>query len=133
MRMHFPSRASTVRLVGALSDLDDITVRITDVAADLDVLGDWRRDELRSSTLPKLITRLNIRNPEIQKAVDVIRVGNAERYRRLIRCRATPYVHNHPDIRELKVPRRVAVASAQNARTEDLLVVIERSVDVAYS
>jgi len=52
MRMHFPSRASTVRLVGALSDLDDITVRITDVAADLAVLGDWRRDELRSSTLP---------------------------------------------------------------------------------
>jgi hypothetical protein len=47
-----PGRASTVRLVGALSDLDDITVRIADVAADLAVLGDWRRDELRSSTLP---------------------------------------------------------------------------------
>jgi hypothetical protein len=52
MRMLFPGRASTVRLVGALSDLDDITVRITDVAADLAVLWDWRRDELGSSTLP---------------------------------------------------------------------------------
>jgi hypothetical protein len=36
--MLFPGRASTVRLVGALSDLDNISVRIADVAADLAVL-----------------------------------------------------------------------------------------------
>jgi hypothetical protein len=45
-------RALTVCLVGALSYLDDIAVRIADVAANLAVLGDRLRDELRSSTLP---------------------------------------------------------------------------------
>jgi len=45
-------RASAVREVGALSDLDDISVRIADVAARLAVLGDRRSDELRSSTFP---------------------------------------------------------------------------------
>lgn len=34
--------------------------------------------------------RLNIRNPEIQKAAEVIRVGDAERYRRLVHSRAAP-------------------------------------------
>ena len=66
---------------------------------------------------------LNIRHAEIHKAVDVIRIGNAERYRRLIRGRPAPNVQNHPDIRELKVPRRVAVAQAQNASAEDLFIV----------
>src|ERR1700733_735900 len=45
-------RASAVREVGALSDLDKISVRIADVAARLAVLGDRLRDELRSSTFP---------------------------------------------------------------------------------
>ena len=36
----------------ALSDLDDVTVRIADVAACLAVLGDRLRDEIRSSTFP---------------------------------------------------------------------------------
>ncbi len=45
-------RALTVRKVGALPDLDNITVRIADVAANLAVLGDRRGDELGSSTFP---------------------------------------------------------------------------------
>ena len=73
---------------------------------------------------------MNIRNPEIHKAVDVILVGDAERYRRLIRGRAAANVQNHPDIRKLKVRRRVAVTHAQNARAEDLFVVASRSFDV---
>ena len=44
--------ALTVRELGALSDLDNIAVRIADVAARLAVLGYWFRDELRSSTFP---------------------------------------------------------------------------------
>src|SRR6202043_2091333 len=67
---------------------------------------------------------------EIHKAVDVIRVGDAERYRRLIRGRPAPNVQNHPDIRKLKEPRRVAVTQAQNASAEDLFVVASRSLDV---
>src|SRR5579862_4066856 len=50
MRKLFPRRASTVREVGALSDLDNISVRVADVAARLAVLGDRLCDELRSST-----------------------------------------------------------------------------------
>jgi len=48
----YPGGALTVCQVGALSDFDDIAVRIADVAAGLAVLGDGLRDELRSSTFP---------------------------------------------------------------------------------
>jgi len=78
------------------------------------------------------MARLNIRNPEIHKAADVIRVGDAEPYRWLVRSRPAPHVHNHPDIRELKVPRPVAVAQAQNASAEDPFVVASRSLDVLH-
>jgi hypothetical protein len=47
-----PGGALTVREAGALSDFDDIAVRIADIAAYLAVLGDRRRDELGSSTFP---------------------------------------------------------------------------------
>ena len=47
-----PGRALTVLQLGALSDLDNITVRIADVAANLAVLGYWLRDEFGSSTFP---------------------------------------------------------------------------------
>jgi hypothetical protein len=45
-------RALAVLEVGALSDLDNIAVRIADIAARLAVLRDRLRDELSSSTLP---------------------------------------------------------------------------------
>jgi hypothetical protein len=45
-------RALTVGEVGALSDFDDIAVRIADVAAYLAVLGYGGRDEFGSSTFP---------------------------------------------------------------------------------
>jgi len=48
----FFGRASAVHQVGALSNLDNISVRIADVAARLAVLRDWLGDELRSSTFP---------------------------------------------------------------------------------
>src|SRR5580704_5338832 len=110
VRMLFRGRASPVLEVGALSDLDNVSVRIADVAANLAVLGNRFREELGSSTFPQFVARSNIRNAEIHKAVDVIRVGDAERHRRLIRGRPAPNVENHPDIRKLKVRRSVAVA-----------------------
>src|SRR6476660_5907204 len=83
-------RALTVGELGALPDLDNVSVRIADVAARLAVLGDRLRDELGSSAFPQFIARMNIRNAEIHKAVDVIRVGDAQRDRRLIRGRPAP-------------------------------------------
>src|SRR5689334_16418633 len=123
-------RALTVGELGALSDLDNISVGIPDVAARLAILGDRLRDELGSSTSPQFVASLNIRNAEIHKAVDVIRIGDAERYRRLIRGRPASNVQNHPDIRKLKVPRRVAVTQAQNASAENLFIEVRRSLDV---
>jgi hypothetical protein len=53
IRMLFAGRALAVREVQlALSDLDNITVRIADVAARLAVLVLRLRDELRASTFP---------------------------------------------------------------------------------
>src|ERR1700684_4412375 len=123
----------TVLEGGALSDLDNITVRIADVAARLAVLGDRFREKLGSPTFPQFIACLNIPNSEINKAVDVIRVGHAERYRRLIRGRPAPHVQNHPDIRKLKVRRGVAVTHGQNASAKDLFVVASRSLDIGDS
>ena len=47
-----PGRALAVLEGGALSDLDNITVRIANIAARLAVLGDRLGDELGSSTFP---------------------------------------------------------------------------------
>src|SRR5271170_3505795 len=78
------------------------------------------------------MARLNIRNADIHKAADLIRVGgDAERYCRLIRSGPAPDVDNEPRIRDLNVPRRtLAIASAQNATAEDPFIEIGRSVDV---
>jgi len=46
------TRALAVSEIGALPDLDDIAVRIADVAAYLAILGDRLRDELGSPTFP---------------------------------------------------------------------------------
>src|SRR6202158_3426673 len=123
--------ALTVRERGALSNLDNITVRIADVAANLAVFGYWLRDELGSSTFPQFIARLDIRNAYIHKPVDLIRVGDAERYRRLVGGRPAPDVDKEPSIRDLNVRGRAfAVASAQNATAEDLLIEASRPGDV---
>ena len=47
-----PGRVLPVGEIGTLSDLDNVTVRIADVAANLAVLGYRLRDELGSSTFP---------------------------------------------------------------------------------
>ena len=80
--------------------------------------------------LHNLIASFNIGNSEIHKAVDSISVGNAERYRWLIGRRAASDVQDHPNIRELKVRRRIAVTQGQDASAEDLFVVASRSLDV---
>src|SRR5580698_2874507 len=126
-----PGRALTVLELGALADLDNIAVRIADVAANLAVLGYRLRNELGSSTFPQFIARLDIRNADIHKAVDLIRVGDAERHRRLVGGGPAPDVDKEPGIRELNIRRRaVAVACAQNATAEDLLIEASRPADV---
>src|ERR1700733_8120598 len=121
-------QALTVFEIGALSDLDNVAVRIADVAANLAVFGYWLAEGLGSAAFSQFVARVNIRNAEIHKAVDVIWVGDAERYRRLIRGRPAPHVQNHPDIRKLKVRRRVAVTHGQNASAENFFVIAGRAL-----
>src|SRR6202035_3568915 len=75
---------------------------------------------------------MNIRNADIHEAVDQIGIGgDAERYRWFVGCRTAPDVDNEPRVRDLDVPRRAAaVASAQNATSEDRFVKSSRPFDV---
>src|ERR1700744_5197903 len=110
------STSAELNTVLTLSNLDNVPVRIPNVAACLTVLLDRLRDELSASTLPQLIARLNIRHAEIHKAVDVIRVGHVEHHRRLIGRGPSSDVEDHPYVRELQIHRRaVDVPAAQNA------------------
>ena len=67
---------------------------------------------------------MNIGDADVQKAADLIRVGeDAERYRRLVWSGPTTDIDNEPRIRDLDVPRRaLAIAQAQNAAAKDLFV-----------
>ena len=47
-----PGWALTVLEIGTLSDLDNVAVRIADVAPDLAVFGYWWRNELGSPAFP---------------------------------------------------------------------------------
>ena len=79
----------------------------------------------------RALTVLNIRNTDIHKAVDLVRVGDAERYRRLVGGRAASDVDKEPRICDLNVRRcAAAVAFAQNAPPENRFVEASRSVDV---
>jgi hypothetical protein len=75
---------------------------------------------------------LNICNADIHEAADCIGVGgDAERYRWFVGCRTAPDVDNEPRVRDLDVPwRAAALASAQNAPSEDRFVKSSRSFDV---
>jgi hypothetical protein len=74
---------------------------------------------------------VNVGDADVHEAADLIRVGDAERYRRLLGCRPAPDVDDKPHIRDLDVSwQAVAVAFAQNAAAEDPFVEASRSVDV---
>src|SRR5271163_1795164 len=75
---------------------------------------------------------MNIGNADIHEAADCIGVGrDAERDRWFVGRRTTPDIDNEPGVPNLEVPRRAfAVASAQNATSEDRFVKSKRSLDV---
>jgi hypothetical protein len=101
-------------------------------AARLAVLGLWLGDKLGSSLSPEFVAGLNIGNADLHEAADGIGVGgDAERYRWFVGCRTAADVDNEPRVRDLEVTRRaLAIASAQNATTEDRFVKSKRSLDI---
>src|SRR5690242_18925801 len=69
-----PAFNSAVGERGALADLNAGAIRVADVAANHAVLRDRRGEELSSAAVPELITGLNVGDPDVQEAVDVVRV-----------------------------------------------------------
>src|SRR5208337_1749539 len=129
---HVPCRSPVSEVRLALPNFYNITIRIANVAADVTVLVLWFGDKLGPSISPEFIASLNIRNADIQEAADGIGVGgDAKRYRGFVGCRTAPDVDNEPRVRDLDVPRRAAaVASAENATSEDFFVKSSRSFDI---
>src|SRR5579862_671785 len=124
------SAVSEVRL--ALSNFDNVTIRIAHVTACLAVLFLWFSEKLGSSASPEFIACLNIGDAYIHKAADIIEVGrDAERHRRFIGRGATAEVHNEPHVRDLDESRRaLVIAYGQNAAAKDLFVESSRPFDV---
>src|SRR6478735_4701219 len=116
----------------ALPNLNNVAVRITNVAAGLTVFGLWLGDELRSPAPPKCIALLNIGDANVHEAAEVIGIGRyAKRDRRLVGCRPAAHVDDEPRVRKLDVSRRsLAVAPAQDAAAEDRFVKSKRSPDI---
>ena len=74
---------------------------------------------------------MNIRDANIHKAVNLIRVRNGERYGWLVGGRSAPDVDQKPRIRDLNVRGRAfAIAFAQNATAEDFFLPASRSIDI---
>src|SRR5262245_24098478 len=113
---HASRRSAVGDALLALPNLNNVPIRIANVAARLTILFLWLGDEFSSSTSPKFVACVNIRNAEIHEAADCIRIGrDAERYRWFVGCRTAADVDDEPRVRDLKVARRaLAVASAQN-------------------
>src|SRR5215472_15659609 len=110
-----------------LAHFYNIAIGIPNIAARLTVFRDWRGDELRSPAAPQVVAGLDIGDPDIQEAVEMIGIGDAEGHRWLVGRPAAADVDDHPDVGELEVPGRIAVASAQDASAEHALVEVERS------
>lgn len=98
----------------ALPDLDEVAVRIADVAPRFAVLFLRLRDEFGSPRSPCLVAGVNVCNPDIHEAADAVRVGgDRESHRWFVGCRTTADVDDEPRVRDPHVPRCAAgVASA---------------------
>src|SRR5580700_11321762 len=56
-----------VQQAGGLADLDEVSVRVPHVAADLCSAVDRRRDELGPLRLPLLVAGLDVSDPQVQE------------------------------------------------------------------
>ena len=65
--------------VGGLPDLDDVTVRISDVATDLVLVLFRRRQELRTPCAPFGVHGVDVRDPDVEEAADAVGVAGVSR------------------------------------------------------
>jgi hypothetical protein len=96
------SRASSASATSELPDLDEIAVRVTHVAANLHTVVLWLGQEFGPSASPLLVRGPDVRDTNVQKAGNLIRVlrGTKRHVWFIVRWAATD-VHNQPAIGNL--------------------------------
>ena len=85
--------------VRGLSDFDDVSVGIADVAADLVLVLFGRRQEFRATGAPFGVHGRDVFDPDIQEAADPVGIAwRLQRDRRLVVRRSTPNVDDDPAV-----------------------------------
>src|SRR5260370_3557161 len=99
-RIRRASVGRPVRLI-ALSELDQVAVRIAEVAAGFRPAVDWRREELGASLAPRLVGRLDVCDADVQEAADAIEIaGRLEGDAWLVVSRSAADLDDDPAVRE---------------------------------
>src|ERR671923_151504 len=126
-------RGSLVRLLrqkglAGLTDLDQVPVRIAEIAADLGAAVLRRREELRSAGAPVGIDLLDVRDADVEKAAHPIQVGRRlERDRRLVVSWPATDIDDDPTVRQ-RYERRLALL--YGLAPEHLRVEAARAVNI---
>src|SRR5919198_5585670 len=95
-----------------LADLDQVPVGVADVAANLGSAVGRRRQELGTASAPLLVHRLDIGNPNVEKAANAVGISRGfERHRRLVVGWSTTHVDDDPAVGK-RDERRLAGADS---------------------
>src|SRR5919204_1467208 len=113
---------------GCLPDLDQVAVRVAEVAPDLGGALLWRGEELGSASGPFLVDRLDVRDADVQEGAHAIGVRwGLERDRRLVLGGPAADVDDDPAVRERDERR---LAGPDRLAAEHVRVEAARSLDV---
>src|SRR5215469_3752383 len=126
----FPFRASSGLATSDLPNLDDIAVGVTHVAANLHTVVLWLGQEFGPSPSPLLVRGPDVRDTNVQKAGNLIRVlRRTKRHGGLIVRWAATDVHNQPTIGNLDDG---GFAAANNAASENAHIKLRRAFHIRY-
>src|SRR3954451_3317706 len=82
-----------------LPNLDEVAVRVSDVAADLGLELDRLRQELRAASTPLRVQGVDVSHPKVEEAAHPIQVaGGLERDGRLVGGRVAAAVDDDPAV-----------------------------------
>src|SRR5487761_318905 len=114
---------------GGLADLDEVSVRVTQVAADLRSAVDRRRHELRPLRLLLLVAGLDVSDPQVHEdRGGVTRLVVDYRDARLVGGRRPAGIHDDPRVGQ---PDRAGVLFQDDGAAKDARVEVPRSRDLA--
>src|SRR5690348_16428494 len=112
-----------------LSYLDEVAVRVADVAADLTAAVDRRGQKLGPAPAPRFVYGVDVGDPDIEKGADPVKIGRRlERYRWFVVRRSAADVDDDPPVRQ---GDDRGLALEHGFASEDLGVETPRALDVA--